>query len=154
MVATSTAHKLMANLACKMVSFIPGSADKEIVDLVPGTSDECLPIARSRRFLFGIMLVTGGATPDEIEEFEIIAATDADGGGAVVVVAHAIGTAANLIGDTLWLEADVENIREVLATATHVGVRAELVASTDECALTVIEQRIEQEAGLTADYIA
>jgi hypothetical protein len=136
------------------------SADKAIVDLDPTGSGECFSLARVKRVLVGALLNTGGATPEGVtpggfEEFEIIAATDADGTGATVVKASTIfdGATPAGINDTLWLEATAEQIHEVLATATHYGVRIEVVTTTDLCSVVVIEERLEAHDGLTADYM-
>ncbi len=154
MVARYDAQSLLARFKVRMADWNPNSADKAIVDLDPTGSGELFPIARSKRFLFGMIVNTAGATPTEIEEFEIIAATDADGTGAIVVKAHALGSAPDAIGDTVWIEVDVKQVREVLAAATHVGVRAEVTAATAEATFVVIEERMEEVDGLTADYIS
>jgi hypothetical protein len=53
------------------------------------------------------------------------------------------------------LECTVEQIREVLSTATHVGVLVNLVTSTDEGACTFIRaDPVYPRTGLTADYIS
>lgn len=122
-----------------------------IVDLVPGSNDELLPIAEYRRFLAGVMHSVGTGT---IALFQIIGATDADGAGATIVVAKA-PTTANAVGDYVWLECDAAQIREVLPTATHVGVRLQLGTAGDEC--VVFFERAEPfypRADLTADFIS
>ena len=155
MVARYDAQSLLARFKCRMADWNPDGADKVIVDLDPTGTGELFPIARSKRFLFGVIVNTTGATPNDIEEFEVIAATDADGTGAVVVKAHALGGGTpDLIGDTIWLEVDVKQIREVLATATHVGVRAHVTTATSQCTFVVIEERMEEYNDLTADYIS
>ncbi len=154
MVARYDAQSLLARFKCRMADWNPDAADKVIVDLDPTGSGECFPIARSKRFLFGIIVNTTGATPNDLEEFEVIAATDADGTGATVVKAHALGSTPDAIGDTVWLEVDVKQIREVLATATHVGIRAEVTTATSQCTITIIEERMEEYNSLTADYVS
>ncbi|KKN09779.1 hypothetical protein LCGC14_1043160 [marine sediment metagenome] len=154
MVARYDAQSLLARFKCRMADWNPDGVAKVIVDLVPASSDELLPIARSKRFLFGIIVNTTGATPNDLEEFEVIAATDADGTGATVVKAHALGSTPDAIGDTVWLEVDVKQIREVLATATHVGVRAEVTTTTSQCTIVIIEERMEEHNSLTADYVS
>lgn len=155
MTATYDAQSLLARFKCRMVNWDPDSASKVLVDLDPTGTGECFPIARSKRFLFGIVLNTTAAGPYEISAFEVIAATDADGTGATVVKAHALGGGTpDAVGDTVWIEVDVEQIREVLATATHVGVRAQVSDLLAEASLVVIEERMEEVNGLTADYIS
>ncbi len=154
MVATYDAQSLLARFKCRMVDWNPDGVAKVIVDLVPASSDELFPIARSKRFVFGIIVNTTGATPNDLEEFEVIAATDADGTGATVVKAHPLGSTPDAIGDTVWIEVDVKQIREVLATATHVGIRAEVTTATSQCTITIIEERMEEYNSLTADYVS
>lgn len=154
MVARYDAQSLLARLKCRLVDWNPDGVAKVIVDLNPATSDELFPIARSKRFLFGIIVNTTGATPNDLEEFEIIAATDGDGTGATVVKAHALGSTPDALGDYVWLEVDVKQIREVLATATHVGVRAEVTTTTSQCTIVIIEERMEEYNSLTADYVS
>jgi len=53
------------------------------------------------------------------------------------------------------LECNVEQVHEVLATATHIGVRVNLVTSTDEGALVFGRcEPVHEYAGLTADYVS
>lgn len=148
-----TAHIALAKANRRMVDFDPDATSATIVDLVPGSTDEMLPLADGyRRFVAGLFRSVGTGS---VTSFEIIAATDADGTGATQVVAHAIGSAPNAVGDTVWLECDIEQVLDALATATHIGVRVALVTGTDEC--VVYFERSEptfEYAGLTADYIA
>lgn len=151
MPATYNAEHLTSRSERRMVDFDPDVDTLALVDLDPATSGECLPIAEFRRFLAGFVrsVGTGG-----VDNFEIIAATDADGANATVVVAKT-PTTANAVGDHVWLECDAEQIREVLPAATHVGVRIELATATDEC--VVFFERAEPfypHAGLTADFIS
>lgn len=152
MVATYTAEHLRSRSERRMVDYdIDGALN--VVDLgqPQGAGNKCLSIAQHRRFLAGLFrsLGTGSVTA-----FHIIAATAADGTGAVAVVSHAVAAAPDLLNDTIWLECDVEQIREVLPTATHVGVQIDLVTAGDEC--VVFFERAEPlhpASGLTADFI-
>lgn len=152
MTATYTAHHLLGLSERRMVDYdIDGALN--VVDLgqPQGAGNKCLPIANFRRFAAGLFrsLGTGSVT-----QFDIIAATAADGTGATQVVAHGIASAPDAVGDTIWLEVDVEQIREVLPGATHVGVRVDLVTAGDEC--VVFFERADPlytAGGLTADYI-
>lgn len=152
MPAQYTAQKLRSRLLARVVSFAPGGVNPTIVDLVPGSSDELIPIKDLAGNFAAVMTrITGTGNTDA---FEIIVATDADGTGATVVVAHAAPTGQNAVGDQLVLECDVDQMREVLATATHVGVRAELATGTDVNAVAVIAETRFQYSGLTADFIS
>lgn len=152
MAATYDAHHLRATSERRMVDFDPNSAGLTLVDLDPRSNAECLEIAEFRRFLAGLFRSVGTGT---VVEFQVIAATDADGTGATIVKEHALAVAPDLVGDTLWLEVDAAQIREVLPAATHVGVRVQLQTSTDEC--VVFFERAEPfypRAELTADDIS
>jgi hypothetical protein len=153
MAANYTAHKALALANRRMADFDPGVDTPAIVDLDPTGSGEMLAISDGyRRFVAGLFHSVGTGN---IDAFEIIAATDADGTGAVVVAEHAFAAEANAVGDTVWLECDVEQVREVLATATHIGVRVEQATAGDEC--VIYFERSEPTfayAGLTADTIA
>jgi len=154
MPATYDAHSLRARAERRMVFFDPGASTLTLVDLDPVTSAECLPIETFRRFQAGL-LIAGSATPSDVDQFQIIAATDADGGGAVVVVAQSFAATPDATGDYAWLECDVEQIHEVLPTATHVGVRVEFADAASEA--TIYFERADPyypRSGLTADYVA
>ena len=148
-----TAEHLTSRSARVMVEFDPDSADPVVVDLVNGSSDECFPISDGyRRFLAGLIRTVGSGN---IDAFEIIAATDADGGGAIVVVSHAFASEADAVGDYVWLECDIEQVYDKLSTATHIGVRVELATGTDECVISFERAKPRHAyAGLTSDYIS
>jgi len=158
-VATTIAQHLRALMEVRVVENDPDADTTCIVDLAQpqaggaGTPTAgCLPLAHFRRFMAVYMTTvgTGGITV-----FDIIAATDAAGTGAVAVVSHAIGSNPNAIGDTLFLECTAEQIHETLATATHVGVHINLVTSTDEGVVTFVRaDPFYPRAGLTADYVS
>jgi hypothetical protein len=154
MVATYVAQHLNAHVETRMVDYDIDDA-LNVVDLgqPQGASLKCLPIALFRRFRAALFRSVGTGT---VTKFQIIAATNAAGTGSpTIVVEHAIGSAPDAVGDTIWLECNAEQIREVLATATHVGVRVHLATATDEA--VVLFERAEplyQRADLTADYIA
>ena len=156
MVATYTAHKALACCRRGLFDFDPDTTDATVVTLGPGletATDKCVPIANFRRFVAGLVRSVGTGS---VTSFKIIAATAADGTGNTAVVAHAIGSAPNAVGDYIWLECDVEQIHEVLPTATHVGVEISLVTSTDECIVYFEESEPFHgpRAGLTDDFIS
>lgn len=152
MSATYAVQHLTSRSERRMVDYDIDDA-LNVVDLgqPQGAGAKCVPIATFRRFLAGLFRSVGTGS---VTEFQIIAATAADGTGATIVVEHAIGAAPNLLNDTIWLECDVEQVREVLPTATHVGVRVQLATAGDEA--VVFFERAEPmyvTAGLTADFI-
>lgn len=152
MPATYTAHHELASRERRLLDFDPPTGNAELVTLDPASSGKCLPIALFHRFVAGLMrsVGTGGIT-----SFKIIAATAADGTGNTAVVAHALGSAPDAVGDTVWLECDADQIKEVLPTATHVGVEIDLVTATDECVVSFERCEPTYTAGaLTADYVA
>jgi hypothetical protein len=152
MTATYAAEHLKARSERRLVDFDPDSAAESWVTLDPANTKKCLAVALYRRFLVGLMHSVGTGS---ITSFKLYAATDADGTGAVAIVAHALGSDPNAVGDTLWLECDIEQVREVLSTATHIGAKITLGTSTDEC-VVAFERASPQfpAAGLTADYVS
>lgn len=145
-----TAEHLTSRSERRMVDYdIDGSANLVVLD--PATGAVCLPAAEFRRFIVGVFrsVGTGGITT-----VKIVAATSADGANATAVVTLT-PTTADAVGDTVWAETNVEQLREALAGATHVGVEIDLVTATDEC--VVFFERAEPQfprAGLTANYIS
>lgn len=153
MPATYAAEHLTSRSERRMVDYDIDAA-LNLVDLgqPQGAGNKCLPIAVFRRYMAGLFHSVGVGA---VSAFQIVAATDAAGTGATVVVAHALGSAPDAVGDTIWLECDAEQIAEVLPAATHVGVRVQLAVATDEA--VVFFQRAEAtfpRAGLTADFIS
>ena len=159
MASTTTAMHLFADAEIRMREHDPDSNGDTYVDLAEPAAGAagsptapCLPIGNFRRFaaIYMTTVGTGGVT-----EFTIGAATSAAAAGWVAVATHAIGSNPNAVGDFLVLECNVEQVREVLATATHIGVLINLVTNTDEGAITFIRaEPVYKVAGLTADYVS
>jgi hypothetical protein len=151
MAANYTAEHLTARAARVLVEHDPGADTVVVVALTP-TAD-CFEIADGyRRFLAGLIRTVGTGN---IDEFSIIAATAADGSGATVVATHAFGDEADAVGDFVWLECDIDQVREVLATATHIGVQVEQATAGDECVIYFERaDPLHSHTGLTADTIA
>ena len=154
-VATSTAVSIAANRLQRTVIHQPSAAaTAQLVDLgqPQGGSLEMLPIKNYRKFsaqATASLLVGAGVTA-----FSIYAATDATGTGKVAVVTHAVGSAPDAEGDSLFLECDVEQVHESLSTATHVGVWIDAANDADEAAVVfTCEDPIYAVGGLTADYV-
>jgi hypothetical protein len=156
MTATYTAEHFSARFDARTVIHNPAdAATAQLVDLArPKTgATECLPVAGFRRFFASV--TTSILTGTGPTAFSIYAATSAAGAGGVAVVTHAVGSAPDALNDSLVLECDIDQIREVLATATHVGVWLDCNNNDDEAAVTFIRYEAEREyAGLTADYVS
>lgn len=147
-----TAEVLGSRAERRLVDFDPDATGLTLVDLDPTGTDECLAIDQYRRFIVGFMRTVGTGA---LSGFEVIAATDADGTGATQVEAHALGSQPDAVGDYIWIEVDVEQVRDALETATHIGVRIDFDTSTDEG--VVYFERADPyfpRTGLTADYVS
>lgn len=120
--------------------------------LPQGAGNKCLALGTFRRFRAALFRSVGTGS---VTKFQIIAATAADGTGATIVKDHALGSAPDALNDQIWLECTAEQVKEVLSTATHVGVRVHLATATDE-AIVFFERAdpLYPRNGLTADYIA
>jgi hypothetical protein len=157
MVATYTANDLLTREEQRTVIWQPAdAATAQIVDLgqPQGAGALMLPIANFRKFKAQVTtsLLTGtGPTA-----FSICAGTSAAGAGVTLVVTHAMGSLPNAEGDSVVLECNVEQIREVLATATHVGVWLDCNHNDDEAAVTFTRADPFQgpRDGLTGDYVS
>lgn len=156
MVATYTAEDITARANIRTVIHNPvDAAAAQLVDLaLPKTgTTQCLPLTGFRRFFASIttsLLVGTGPIA-----FSIYAATSAAGAGGVAVVTHAMGSLPNAVNDCVILECDIAQVREVLATATHIGVWLDCQHNDDEAAVTFI--RFDPEfayADLTDDYVS
>lgn len=158
MVATYTAQHLGSRFKLWSVEVddAGASTDPIIVDLgqPQGAGLKLIPIANLRRIMVKVFRSVGTGNTDACN---ISVATDAAGTGSlttVVQVATATAQTQNAVGDELYLEADVEQMREVLATAAYVGVVVELATGTDECIVTVLAEYVNATSGLTANYIS
>jgi hypothetical protein len=156
MVATYTAHHLAARRLTRFVIWQPAdAATAQIVDLgqPQGASLLMVPIAKFRRFYARIctsLLVGTGPTA-----FSICAATSAAGAGVQLVVTHALGSLPDAEGDTVRLECDVDQIHEVLSTATHVGVWLDCNHNDDETAVYFeCAEPASEYADLDAEYVS
>jgi len=159
MASTTTAVHVSANRKQIMVVWQPAdAATAQLVDLgqPQGASVLMLPIENFQRFTAqtcASLLVGAG-----VSVFGICAGTSAAGAGAsaaTLVASHAVGTAADAEGDSLFLECTAEQIHEVLATATHVGVWLDCANDDDETVVIfTCEKPTYPHAGLTADYTA
>ena len=149
-----TAEKARSRAFRRLVEFDPDSGSATAVTLNPADSENYLALSANgapRRYLFGVVRTvgTGGVTSVVVN-----AATSAAGAGAQAV-ATITPTTADAVGDHVWVEVDMDQIRDALATATHIGLVIDLVTSTDECAIYVEGfDGQHQYEDLTADYIS
>ena len=156
MVATYTAEQLRSRMDIRTCIHNPAdAATAQFIDLAkPKTgATQCLPIANYRRFFASITTSILGGTGPTV--FEIYAATSAAGAGKIVVASHAMGSLPDAVNDEVVLEVDVDQIHEVLATATHVGVWLDCNHNDDEVACTFIRaDPVYPHTGITADYVS
>uniref|UniRef100_A0A6M3XVS4 Uncharacterized protein n=1 Tax=viral metagenome TaxID=1070528 RepID=A0A6M3XVS4_9ZZZZ len=159
MAATTTAVHASANRKQITVIHQPAtSATAQLVDLgqPQGASTKCLAIEGYRHFT--AQVTASALTGAGVTVFGICGATAAAGTGAsasTIAASHAVGTAPDAEGDSLFLECNVEQLREVLSTATHIGVWLDCANDADEIAVTfTCEDPYYPVAGLTADYTA
>jgi hypothetical protein len=150
-----TAHHLNARVNTRLVDYDIDDA-LNVADLgqPQGAGLKLVPLADGyRRFRAALFRSVGTGS---VTKFQIIAATNAAGTGSpTIVVEHAIGSAPNAVGDTIWLECDAEQVREALPTATHIGLRVHLATASDEAVLLFERADPTYTAGaLTADFIS
>ena len=158
MPATYSAEFFTARERNLYVEFDVTTTDSTVADLGQafGSTDNLISLSQYgglQRFYAALVKTVGTGNTDE---FSIIAATDAAGTGSpTVVVQTATATAQtqNAIGDFLVLECDIDMIREVLPTATHVGIRLEPATNTDEFVIHAKAEYAHKFAGLTANFI-
>lgn len=149
-----TAEHISSRVFSRMVDFDPDTGNATLVTLNPAASEKCLALNANgspKKYRFGIFKSVGtGATTTAT----IVAATAADGTGQTTVV-QITPTTQDAVGDTVWCECDVSQVRAALPTATHVGLEIDLVTSTDECVVLVEGfDGQHQYEGLTSNYIA
>jgi hypothetical protein len=154
MVATYSANKALFRSRRRLIDYdIDASLNVVDLGMPQGAGLKCVPLAAHRRYLAGLFRSVGTGT---VDAFNIFVCTAADGTGSPTsVVTHAIGSAPDAVGDTIWLEVDAEQCREVLSTAAFVGVRVDLATSTDECVVYFEELEPFFVGNLpTADFIS
>lgn len=138
----------------RLVDHDPDSASKTIVTLDPANSVKLLPISDGfERFLAGLFHSVGTGS---ITAFEIFVADDAAGTtNATNVVAHALGSDPNAVGDTLWLEATGEQVKAAMGSASaYIGVRITQGTAGDECVVFFERTQGKKIDGNTADYVS
>jgi hypothetical protein len=145
MASTLTGQRLKANVRQKMYFHDP--ADATVATAVPSTWRS---LAGIRSILAGVLVATAHA----MVTLKILVGTDSAGTGSTVVVEHATPTTADAQGDVLYLEALIEQIKDVLPGATHYAVELDMNNSAATAVLSVVEQLDRGYQNLTADQIA
>ncbi len=136
--------KLTTELKQTMIIHDPGDATTAVVV-------GWVPMKNFEYFLAALMFISGTG----LLTFKIQVATDSGGSGATTVIAHTAPTGADAAGDTLFLECSVEQMIEVLANATHVGVEVDMDSAGDIAALTYTRGGAKRKyLGLTSDVVA
>src|SRR4051812_15034405 len=99
-----TANHLRAKSERRLLDFDPDSASETIVTLNPAASEKLLAFSDGfDKVLAGLVHTVGTGT---ITTFKIFVADNAAGTtNATTVIAHAIASNPDAVGDTLWLEA-------------------------------------------------
>jgi hypothetical protein len=150
-----SANRELSRCERRLLDFDPDSGSETIVTLNPAASEKCLAFTA----LGGLESVVAGlfrsVGTGSVTSFRIFVADDAAGTtNATNVVSHALGSAPDAVGDTVWLEASAEQLRAASATAAYVGVKITLVTSTDECVVSFERHAKQAYNALTADYIS
>lgn len=150
-----TAHKILAKNNVRLLDFDPDSGSAVIATLNPAASEKGLAfgaLGGLEAVAVGLFRSVGTGT---VSAFKIIVGDNAAlTTNATDVVSHALGSAPDAVGDTVWLEATAEQLRAASASALYWGVSITLQTSTDECVLGVIQKPKDLYGGLTADYIS
>lgn len=139
---SNSTNKLQSRLAVR--NYIHDPADATVATKIAW-------VPMTELFMALATLVSGTG----ILTFKIFAADDSSGTNATVVKSHADPTVADAAGDQVILEVSAEDVREKLATATHVSVEIDCDTNTDIVSVVYVRSghRFGSD-GLTADVIA
>lgn len=147
MAAASVANKLKSRL--KVLTKMTGDVNTPADTFFQENSDERVDMSLFENVLFGATVaVAGGA----IDLLKVVGNDAADGTGTSVdIVSHALGSAPNAIGDTVWIEVSAEQMAGNRYATLHVGsdntaVRVHVIAI---CGGAYVSKD-----GLTADFVA
>lgn len=105
------------------------------------------------RLLVGFFRTVGTGN---LDTFNIIANSQADGsGGDVVVKSHAVAAEPNAVGDYIFLECTAQELAALGTDLRYVSAQLEFATGTDEGVVTYIfgDPRWQRD-GLTADVVA
>ncbi len=152
MATAVTSSKIFANASLKLYDHDPGGTTPIVVSGDGGTTKNYLAMRDYRNFAVVVMnSVVGSASGPTL--VEILAATDSAGTNATAVVTSG-AVASVTVGDNIVVECTDDQIKEVLAAATHVTARITCSNSGDECVVLMgrFGPRFPQ-SGLTANNI-
>lgn len=145
MASTLTGQRLTAKVRQKMYFHDP--ADATVATKVPTVWRS---LAGVRSVLAGCLVATAHA----MVTLKIFAGTSSAGAGATSVVEHATPTTADAQGDVLYLEALIEQIKDVLPGATHYAVEVDMDTAAATAVVSVVEELDRNYKDLTADQIS
>lgn len=145
MASSLTGSKLSANVRQRM--YVHDPADATVATKAPAT---WLSLAGIKAVLAAVMVTSAHA----MVTFKLFVGTDSSGTGATEVVAHAAPTDADAAGDVLYLDASIEQIKDVLPGATHYAVEIDMNNAAATAALAITEDLDRHYSGLTSDQIA
>ncbi len=140
--------KLTSCLAVTQYDFDPNGTDAVDIGWVDMRDFDCF---------MAMFFRTVGTSA--LDTFSIIANSESDGSGTdATILAHAVGSEPDAVGDTLVLEISQDQLREAETTATgrlrYVSVSAEFATGTDEGVVTYIRHGKRKYQDLTADNVA
>lgn len=140
---------LAEQLTCNMYSVDPA-------DLTVPTDVAWVDMNDYDSILVGVMAAKLTGTGLVASGFKLLGNSAANGSGSdVTLKTHAIGTAADADGDTVWLEITKQEIVALSENgARYVSANVDCANAADELAVTYIRRAKTQKAGNTADYIS
>lgn len=145
MASTLTGSKLSANVRQKM--YVHDPADATVATKVPTVWRS---LAGIKAILAAVMVTSAHA----MVTFKLFAGTSDAGAGATSVVEHAAPTVADAAGDVLYLDAVIEQIKDVLPGATHYAVEVDMDTAAATAVVALTEELDRKYSGLTSDQIA
>lgn len=149
MATAQTVSKLFSRFFIKSYDHDPDSTSATAVEWVAAKGFEN----------FGFIAMASALTGTGISAMSIQAATAAAGTNNTIIKSHAVGSAADAVGDCLTLECTAEEIAAVGRAAGYAFTHVSLVITfgnnaADENVVTYIWEGNRQYDALTADVIA
>lgn len=86
--------------------------------------------------------------------FRLDVSANSDGSSGTTLKSHALGTAVDAVGDSVFIEVDAKEIPQVLAAGRYVSAVVVHPTATEKGAITIVRKAKAAASGLTADAIA